>query len=136
MYTCGREPSIVGAPRRGAGGGAKTCDFETQPRAAGDSCPPDTPIRSQPVVGVRLLGLAATGGRVGRMRATPISSRRTARRSPRDANGRGWSICTPLAALKTRFPLVPVNDPYQSHTHRGTPRVVRQPSETVLYREF
>ena len=38
--------------------------------------------------------------------------------------------------MKTRFPPVPVNNPYRSHTHRATPRVVRQPSETVLYREL
>ena len=31
---------------------------------------------------------------------------------------------------------IPVNDPCRSHTHRATPRVVRQPSETVFYREF
>ena len=54
----------------------------------------------------------------------------------RDAAGPAWSICTPLAALKTWFSPVPVNNPCRSHTHRATPRVVRQPSETVLYREF
>ncbi len=54
----------------------------------------------------------------------------------RDAAGPAWSICTPLAALKTWFSPVPVNNPCRSHTHRATPRVVRQPSETVLYREL
>lgn len=47
-----------------------------------------------------------------------------------------WSICTPLADLKTRFLPVPVDNPCRSHTLRATPRVVRQPSETVLYREL
>lgn len=75
-----------------------------------------------------------------RMEGEGNRSRHAARRAmPNlfpDAFGQVWSICTPLAALKTRFPPIPVNDPCQSHTHRATPRVVRQPSETVLYREF
>lgn len=127
--------------RRGLGVGAgegrkKTCAFETRHRAAGDSGPPDTPIRSRPVVGVRLLSLAATDGRGGRTRASPISSRRD---RAEVTSRRQWTwpeYLYPAGGPENAVSAVPVNDPRQSHTHRATPRVVRQPSETVLYREL
>ena len=41
-----------------------------------------------------------------------------------------------LASQRMRFPPAQVNDPCRSHIHPATPRVVGQPSETVLYREL
>lgn len=121
--------------RVGAGGTVqKRATLRLSPAQPAIPAHPKLAIWSQPGPGVRLLGRASTGGGGGGAWASPISSQQDRGEVPPVTPVDGARLRT--AAAENAVFAVPVNAPFRSHTHRATPRVVRQPSETVLYREF